>query len=153
MIRRIEWNESVAAAFAPITYDGGKLESQVKAGEIELWHVAESDCSGYLATEVFPDMLFIWCFAGRGGIALLRRVGQLARSNGLSRVGFFSMHAATRRVVGPYAEISETEIAGEYRFYLNSEHLCELPATLPERLQFAQSAVTQSPRSQNSLRL
>lgn len=132
MIRPQIWNCDVQTAFDAILYDGGELWKRVAQGQAQLWRIEEHDCSGYLSTEVFENMLFVHCFAGRGTVALMRRLAVLAKSNGLSKVGFFSLHHAARRVFGRFAEMTDTPIVGEIRYHLDVEVLCVLPKTLAD---------------------
>jgi hypothetical protein len=132
MIRPHIWDADVQTAFSPILYDGGALWKSVQLGEAQLWRVEESDCSGFLATQVYDDMLFVHCFAGRGTVPLMRRLAVLAKSNGLSKVGFFSLHHAARRVFGRFAEMTDTPLAGETRYFIDAELLCALPKTLAD---------------------
>jgi hypothetical protein len=133
MIRPQIWNCDVQTAFDAIIYDGGELWKSVQLGQAELWRVDEDDCSGFLATQTYGDLLFVHCFAGRGTVALMRRLAVLAKSNGLKRVGFFSLHHAARRVFGRFAEMTDTPIAGEIRYHFDAELLCALPKTLADR--------------------
>jgi hypothetical protein len=131
------WDANVQTAFDAIIYDGGVLWKSVQLGQAQLWRIEENDCSGFLATQVYDDLLFVHCFAGRGTVPLMRRLAVLAKSNGLKRVGFFSLHTAAVRVFGRFAEMTETPIAGETRFYLDAELLCALPRTLADPSRFA----------------
>lgn len=97
MVKRA-WCAEAQAALAP-TFVGDvgmrKAAAGVIAEKMELWRVNDDS---WAITEVFPGMLFIWSYAGRGSGQFVERMIRVARGMGLEQVSFFSYHKGAARL-------------------------------------------------------
>lgn len=141
-MKRVTWSPRVAVALKDTADDGhAYMQERIGKGDAEVW---ETD-GGFLITEVFPDLLFIWCYQGRDFVPLLRRLARVALDNGLSTVGWFTRHTAPLRLFRAVrGTIQPTDVPGEFRYILSAEDLWQLEKTLPDRLRSARLAVTTS---------
>ena len=106
---------------------------------VECWQCTD----GWLVTEVLSDELFIWCYAGRYFVPLLRKLAGIALDNGIAEIGWFTRHCAPLRVLRYVRGFVEFDGTGESRFRLKCEDICRaLPLTLPELPRFARSRDT-----------
>jgi hypothetical protein len=145
VFERKAWSIEAEHALQTTTENTARLQKRVESGDAELWRVRSVECDGWLVTQMHPDLLFVWCYHGRGFVPLARALARMALDNGLSRLGWFTYHRGAARIFRHVRPIVvNTMIPGEMRFTLNCEALWQLPKTLVEVSRCGQSAGTTS---------
>ncbi len=106
-----ELTPSAISALAPIMHCGFRMQNR------QLFTVDSVDCKGYVILQIVDDMLFIVAFAGKGAIPLLRGMRDIAKLNGLKRVGWLSFHRLRPRALREFfVRVEKTDLPGEYRY-------------------------------------
>lgn len=118
------WDDDVGVGLAE-TFPSHDLmlfmREKVQSGNAQVWRIGES----WSITEVFPNLLWIWCHQGKDAVGAAREFARIAADNGLSRVGLFTFHyRAVRRHFRRWPHTCvETETPGEYRIEFDSKEL------------------------------
>lgn len=137
----IPWSEEVFRATADCRYGKDShfvIADKIRDGIAQVWRTE----NGWLVTEVFPDLLFVWCYQGRHFLQLSRELARIAIDNGLRQLGWFTFHTGALRLFREVRGIIYPCETGELEFRLNCEDLCALPKSLIVESRRGQSADT-----------
>ena len=123
----LKWSQDASIGLKDTFFGFEQMIAEgVNSGRMQLWRINDDS---WLVTEIFrnPDFLMVWCYQGSGLVNLMMHLNNVALSNNLPELRFFTrLRAAVRalRFMRPVVEPGNWE--GEIFFKIEAKRYeCE----------------------------